>query len=213
MSQANHNKRGKKAGKYNQPVTKGQVKSMIMSTVNNSLVRKYIATATGTTVTPSSISNTGTMYSLDSIAGGSGNQARVGNNAMVKEITYNANLYPDSTDGINVFRVVMFRWNDNTTAVVGDLFLSSNYSTSYYNIENIKTGKLVILFDKSYCTGSTSSGAKHCHIGLKQNHAIAWSGSSATPAIQGALYLFVVSDSTAVPSPTIAGNCIVEIEQ
>jgi hypothetical protein len=146
------------------------------------------------------------MYNLESVAQGSSNQARVGNNATIREITYNGNLYPDSTDGINVFRVVLFRWNDNTTAVAGDLFVSSNYSTSYYNIDNIKTGKLEILFDESYATGTTSSGAKHVHIHKKGYWPIQWNSASAVPAINGSMNLFIVSDSTAVPSPTIAGN-------
>lgn len=199
--------------KGKKPVNHAQVKQMINSALAIDLERKFILTATGTTITPASITNSGTMYSLDTVAQGSGNQARIGNNAVVKHIKVDMNLYPDSTDVINVFRVVLFRWNDNTTAVAGDVFVSSNYSTSYYNIDNIKTRKLSILFDKSYCTGYTSSGAKHCHIDLKQNHPIQWNSAAAVNAIDGAIYLFVVSDSTAVPSPTIAGNCMVLLEQ
>ncbi len=195
------------------PVNKKQVKQMVKSAINNSLVRKYILTATGTTVTPASITNSGTMYSLDTVAQGTGNQARTGNNATVKRIVYNGNFYADSTDVINVFRIVLFRWNDNTTAVAADLFTSTNYSTSFYNIDNIYTGKLQILHDRSVCTGTTASGAKHVFIDMKMNHSIQWNSSSAVPAIQGALYLFIVSDSTAVPSPTIAGNATVLLEQ
>ncbi len=199
--------------KNNKSVSRSQVRQMIDSKMNQELERKYILTATGTTVTPASVTNSGVVYSLDTVAQGSGNQTRVGNNATVKEINVDINLYPDSTDVINCFRVVLARWNDNTTLVAGDLFTSSNYSTSYYNIDNIKTRKLHILFDKTYCTGYTSSGPKHCHIHLKQNHSIQWNSASAVNAIDGALYLFVVSDSTAVPSPTIAGNVMVLIEQ
>jgi len=194
-------------------VTKKQVKSMIKSTVNTALTKKFILTATGTTVTPASINNSGVMYSLDSVAQGTGNQNRTGNNALVKSITYNANFYADSTDVINNFRVVIFRWNDNTTAVAGDLFTSSNYSTSYYNIDNIATGKLIILTDRFLNTGTTASGSKSLHIKLKQNHKIQWNSASAVPAIQGALYIFVVSDSTAIPTPVIAGNACVILEQ
>ncbi len=175
--------------------------------------RKFFLTATGTTVTPASISNSGTMYNLESVAQGSGNQNRVGNNARVKQIIYNANLYADSTDVINVFRVVLFRWNDNTTAVAGDLFTSSNYSTSYYNIDNIKTGKLQILADEFFPTGTTAGGARHCHIDMKCDYPIQWNSASAVPAIQGSLNIFVVSDSTAVPSPTIAGNATLVVYQ
>jgi hypothetical protein len=194
-------------------VTKGQVRSMIKQMELSHSERKFILTATGTTVTPASITNSGTMYNLESVAQGSGNQARIGNNARVREIVYNANLYADSTDVINVFRVVLFRWNDNTAAVAGDIFTSSNYSTSYYNIDNIKTGKLQILYDQSFPTGTTAGGAKHCHIDMKCDYPIQWNSSSAVPAIQGSLNLFVVSDSTAVPSPTIAGNACVILEQ
>ncbi len=194
-------------------VTKKQVKSMIKTTVKASLQRKFILTATGTTVTPTSITNSGTMYSLDSIAQGSGNQARTGNNARVREISYNGNFYADGTDVINNFRVVIFRWNDNTTAVAADLFTSSNYSTSFYNIDHISTGKLHIIMDRFINTGTTASGSKSIHVKFKQNHPIQWNSASAVPAIQGALYLFVVSDSTAIPSPTIAGNATVIFEQ
>jgi hypothetical protein len=186
---------------------------MIKSVATKDEQRVFSLTATGTTVTPASITNTGTMYNLESIAQGSGNQTRRGNNARVKHLTYNANLYADSTDVINVFRVVIFRWNDNTTAVVGDLFTSSNYSTSYYNIDNILTGKLEVLFDKSYCTGTTAGGAKHCHVDMALDRAIQWNSASAVPAIQGSMNLFVVSDSTAIPSPTIAGNATLLLQQ
>ncbi len=209
MSSSKRYKKPKRSGS----VSKQQVRSMIKSTVNKSLTNKFILTATGTTVTPTSINNSGTMYSLDSVAQGSGNQARTGNNALVKEITYNGNFYADSTDVINNFRVVLFRWNDNTTAVAGDLFTSSNYSTSYYNIDNIATGKLIILADRFINTGTTAGGSKSVNIHLKQNHRIQWNSASAVPAIQGALYLFIVSDSTAVPSPTVAGNACVKLEQ
>lgn len=200
-------------GGRSKTVNRQQVRQMINNIVNQDLERKYILTATGTTITPASITNSGTVYSLDTVATGTSNQTRVGNNATVKEILVNMNLYPDSTDVINVFRVVLVRWNDNTTLVAGDIFTSTNYSTSYYNIDNIKTNKMHILWDKSYCTGYTSSGAKHCYINLKQNHSIQWNTTSSANAIQGALYLFVVSDSTAVPSPTIAGNVMVLLEQ
>ncbi len=200
--------------KKNNVVTKKQVKDMIKSATAKDDTKKFILTATGTTVTPASITNTGTMYNLESVAQGSGNQARIGNNAIVKRIWYHGNLYPEgTTDILNVFRVVLFRWNDNTTAVATDVFTSSNYSTSYYNIDNIHTGKLQILFDKAYDTGYTSSGPKSCKIDIKCNHPIQWNSSSAVPAIQGSINLFIVSDSTAVPSPYIAGNACLELEQ
>jgi hypothetical protein len=204
-------KQGK--GKGNGYMSHKQVKELVDQKIKKSLVRKFFLTATGTTVSPASITNTGTMYNLESVAQGSGNQARIGNNARVIKIKYDGNLYADSTDVINVFRVVLARWNDNTTMVVGDLFTSSNYSTSYYNIDNIGTGKLQVLFDKSYCTGTTSSGAKHAHIEIKCNYPIQWNSASAVPAINGSLNLYIVSDSTAIPSPTIAGNATVIIEQ
>ena len=207
-------RRGRRqGGKNNKLVTHGQVKQMLQSKLDTSETRKFVLTATGTTITPASITNSGTMYNLESVAQGSGNQGRIGNNGIVREIYYHGNFYADTTDAINVFRVVLFRWNDNTTAVAGDVFISTNYSTSYWNIDNIKTGKLQILFDKSYDTGSTSSGAKSCRINLKGKWPIQWNSSSAVPAIQGSLNLFVVSDSTAVPSPTIAGNACLVIEQ
>lgn len=199
--------------KNHKTVNKAQVKQMIKSVVNNESVKKFILTATGTVITPASITNSGTMYNLESIAQGTGNQARTGNQAMVKNIWYRAHLYADSTDVINVFRVVLFRWNDNTTAVSTDVFTSTNYSTSYYNIDNIHTGKLEILHDRSYPTGTTAGGAKVVTINLKQNHQMQWNSASAVPAINGSLNLFIVSDSTAIPSPTIAGNVCLTLEQ
>jgi hypothetical protein len=189
------------------------MKQMINSKLQNNLVKKYILTATGTVVTPASITNSGTMYNLESVAQGSGNQARTGNNAIVKKIWYHGQLYPDSTDVNNQFRVVLFRWNDNTTAVAGDLFTSSNYSTSFYNIDNIATGKLQILFDRNFTVCTPGKGSEFVGFNIKCNYPIQWNSASAVPAIQGSLNLFIVSDSTAVPSPTIAGNVCVLLEQ
>ena len=203
----------RKLSKRTEKVTKSQVAQMIKSIQDKDLTKKFILTATGTTITPASITNSGTVYNLESVVQGASNQQRIGNNAIVRRVKYDGNLYPDSTDVINVFRVVLARWNDNTSLVAGDIFQSSNYSTSYYNIDNIGTGKLQILFDQFYCTGYTSSGAKHCHFDMKMNHPIQWNSASAVPAIQGSLNLFIVSDSTAVPSPTIAGNATVVLEQ
>lgn len=189
------------------------MKQIINSKLQNNLVKKYILTATGTVVTPASITNSGTMYNLESVAQGSGNQARTGNNAIVKKIWYHGQLYPDSTDVNNQFRVVLFRWNDNTTAVVGDLFTSSNYSTSFYNIDNIATGKLQILFDRNFTVCTPGKGSEFVNFNIKCNYPIQWNSASAVPAIQGSLNLFIVSDSTAVPSPTVAGNACVLLEQ
>lgn len=192
---------------------KMQMKQIINSKMQTTLTRKYMLTATGTVITPASINNSGTMYNLESVAQGSGNQNRVGNNAIVRKIWYHGQVYPDSTDVNNQFRVVLFRWNDNTTAAVGDLFTSTNYNTSYYNIDNIETGKLQILFDKNYTTCSPGKGSEFVSIQLKGQWPIQWSSASAVPAIQGSLNLFIVSDSTAAPTPTVAGNACVVLEQ
>ncbi len=194
--------------KGKEKVTKQQVQQMVKSAINSGLVRKYILTATGTVVTPASIDNTGTMYSLDSVAQGTGDQARTGNNSHVKEIWYHGQVV--NGDTTNTFRFVLFRWNDNTTATASDLFTSSNYSTSYYNVINIKSGKLQILADRVI---SAPYVKMHEIIRLKQNHPIQWGGSSASPAINGALYLFIVSDSTAASHPNVAGNAMVFHEQ
>jgi hypothetical protein len=188
---------------------------MINSATSYDAERKYILNSMGTATATSSIASTGTVYSFCSIAQGTGNQARIANNATATEIWGNLSAYADSVADLNnMIRVIIFRFTDAATPVIGDVLQSStNYVNSFYNIDNYKSGKLKILYDQKKGVGHNGPGPVNFQWDLKGKFAMQWNSASAVPPIIGGIFAVVVSDSTAVSHPYGSGACCIEFDQ
>ncbi len=191
--------------KSRRPVNKQQVRTMITNAVLHDSERKFWYTNLGTTAAPQSVTSTGSgsIVSLTAIAQGLTNLTRVGNNATVKEINGKISFYPDSTDITNCFRLVIYKWTDTTSANTAAIFeIAGSLLVSPFNVNNIKTKKLQILYDRLFPT-SYNGMPKAATIKLKTHIPVSWSSTSAVAAITNDIGVCVVSDSTAVPSPQI----------
>lgn len=187
---------------------------MIESRIENESVVKYMLTSVGTVSVPQSITSSGSVFSLDSVAQGTTNQTRVGNNAYIKNIWINLNCYADSTDVINVFRILLVRWTDVANLTMPDVLTSNtNYINSFYNTFNISSGKLHVMADHTLNTGTTAGGSRHWRYDKEHYFTTKWNNTTAIPAIDNSLWLVVVSDSTAIPSPQCSGACAITFEQ
>lgn len=191
---------------------KNQVRQMIES-LRSKATKRYILTSTGTVTTQASITSGGTLFPCDQIAQGTGNQARLGMDARVRNISYKATLDPDSTDVFDTFRVIIFRWSDYAAATVPDVLVSTtNLVNSFYDLENIKTQKLQILFDQNYNT-AVGKGSSNVDVNINCDYPIVWNSTSASSAVVGSIYVLLCSDSTAIPSPEASGAMSIRIEQ
>jgi hypothetical protein len=193
-------------------VTKSQLRQAIASSRAKG-PKRYMLTSTGTITTPVSVTSGGTIYPCDQIAQGSGNQTRIGMDAIVRKIVYRGLFTPDSTDVMDTFRLIIFRWSDSVAPTVSDVLVStSNLVNSFYDLENYKSNKLQILFDKRFTT-ATGLGQKVVDVELDANYPIVWNSTSASSALVGSICILVCSDSTAIPSPTLSGAMSIRIEQ
>lgn len=197
-----------------QLVTKQEVKGMIANSMQQDIERKYILNSTGTTTAQASVTSTGTIYALTAVAEGTGAQNRVGRNAVIKKIVGTHSFYADSTDVLNTCRFIIFRWTDLTAPVISDVLQSStNYVNSFYNLDYYKGPKLKILHDRKVAASYSGNGVALESYTLKGHWPVQWNTSSANSAVVGGVYLLVVSDSTAVPSPGLAGAVSLLFEQ
>ncbi len=113
---------------------------MIANAMQSEVERKYILNSLGTTTAMASATSSGTIYPLTAVAEGTGAQNRVGRNATAKRIWGRLSCYADSTDILNTFRIIIFRWTDLTAPTIGDVFQSStNYVNSFYNLDYYRT--------------------------------------------------------------------------
>lgn len=203
-----------KSKKNNKNVSKAQVKSMINSLAQSEIERKYILNSLGTTTAQASVTSTGTIYALTAVAEGTGNQNRVGRNAVIKRIWGDLSFYADSTDVLNTCRIIIFRWTDLTAPTIGDVLQSStNYVNSFYNLDYLHGPKLKILYDKKIAASYSGNGVALAKWDLHGKWPVQWNTSSASSAVVGGIFIVLVSDSTAVPSPGSAGACAICFEQ
>jgi len=200
--------------KSKQKVTKQQVKSMIQSAIATDLERKYWTVQLGTPSGPNSISSTGTIYSLSVPAQGSNNLNRIGNNAHVDELWGAWTLLPDSSDVQNNFRVTIVTWTDTTVCTTAQIYeTTGNLINSYFNVNNIKTKKLKVLFDKKYAAAYGGIGSANEILRKKVALDLTWNSTSAVNAIGNDIIMCVSSDSTAVTHPTMTGSFCVMCSQ
>jgi hypothetical protein len=193
-------------------VSKAQVKQMIKSNNNRQQNKKYALTVLGNPPSGGVVDSGATVQPLMAIGQGQTNQTRIGNMARITRIWGNINMYANSTDVMNSIRVIYFLWTDDSAAGVSDVLTNAaNYTTSYYNLQNIQNGKLKILYDKNFMLNYGGVN-QNCKTDMKVNIPVTWASTSAFNPVVNGLNVLVVSDSTVAPHPYVISSYAVEFD-
>lgn len=156
--------------------------------------------------------NLGTIARWFAIPQGSGNTQRIGNDitATHLELQYDITV----ADAFNKVRFIVFQWavdDASEVPIMSDILFTgtTNYFNALYNFDN--RDKYKILHDRRYLVENSSVGSasipKSSHIfKLKVPHKqILFNGAGATTG-RYMIYQLLVSDSAAVPNPTVTTN-------
>lgn len=105
----------------------------------------------------------------------------------------------------NKFRVVLFRWNDDT-APVASTFFATGYS-SYIQTPYawIQDPKFKIIYDSKALATTADRPAVFLRRWIKLYGLANYTNVGATSGIKGRIFCFIASDSTIVPHPQITG--------
>jgi hypothetical protein len=221
MNQANRN-RSLAAGSGLTALQRKQVKRILTKEIETKFYQS--------SMTPNAVSNSGTIALLSGVSQGVTHSGRVGDVMSLKSLQFNFDCIASQTtlggwlggDAYNNMRLIIFRWHQNTAAgapILSDVLttLTSYTYLAPYNEDNLESGVLKILYDKTfilenspYWNGSTTlfaSGQSSIHNAMNVMISKSKLGpqdvvfnDTATTGI-GHVYSLMVSDSAATPHP------------
>lgn len=198
----------------NQPVTKSQVKQMIHSIVNYESEQKYSDLVANSS---QNIDWNGIApFALTDIAQGSSDLTRVGDELIVKKVTWSLLLKYNQTSTItnlanscNVVRVLIFAWKPFFTDVAPTAAKVLTYTGTYYACHGPLThdgiDQIKVISDTVHVLDGISQANKLIRGSVKLNHAVHYKNASQSNASNG-IYVLLISDAQASvgPYPAVA---------
>lgn len=126
----------------------------IKSLVNSELHYDYAS------YTNQNISSTGSIYHFSAIAQGDTNAQRSGNTCLPRYLNLVFTLHNTEGNVFDVVRMLIFRWKDNSTPTIADVFENASmpvYSPLNDNISgNSKDRQIDVIKNKIFLTGGES---------------------------------------------------------
>jgi len=179
-------------------VTKQDVRKMIKSFAEAQIEDKYFVLNSG----PTSIDFNGTVQDMMLISQGLSDLNRIGDEIRITSMSLNLQVI--GVDATNLMRVVIFKWRPATVPSVASI-LSFGGGTANAPLSALNRDRSVdykIYYDHTFALSTATNvsqavSIKHIPLkGLCQYQAGTTSGTNH-------LYLLVISDSGAVPNPSL----------
>jgi len=155
----------------------------------------------GLEITSGGVGNATTMYTLNQVAASGIPGGRIGGQIKMLGLYVNLLFHPSATDENNVCRVLL-------GISKGGILINDDGPQDFY--EPPACDKYHILFDYTFCGALNNASAgvlpsfKSWYFNMKARKA-QYSGTAGNTLSNGQICLWLVSDSGAVPNPTIAG--------
>jgi len=170
----------------------------IVKTVKNVLNRALESKHTDRSVVYSTYGDTGSVYNLTAIAGGSGEDQRVGEKVTVQSVRVTGTCIPNSAGNANQFmRMIIFRDNmpDGNIPTCTQLLESTGNArivVSNYNLDYHK--RYTVLKD---CFVNMALGQKGVRVSCSsfKKTPVWYTGALATDEGKGQIYLALMSDA------------------
>ncbi len=175
------------------PAERKAIKKLVAEKIVSVQEKKSFDTGFGSTV-----DNTGVVGNLTLIPQGDTDSTRDGDAVKLLKIQLWAQAqYADAT---NALRLIIFRWNQDTSsagpASIGDILQSvSPYSP--YNRDNERARKFDVIYDHLFALCNVGPGTEKVVLDKAMKSIIAFQATST--AGTGHLFYGMVSDSSAVP--------------
>jgi hypothetical protein len=185
------------------PFTPAQ-KALLGNLMDNK-IRKYAEHKSFDTGFASSVDTTGVLQKLSTIPQGDTDSTRDGDQAEVYSVDVIASFAnASSTDLSNLCRLIIFRWQQDDSsaapaAVTDILQTASVYSP--LNRDNERAKKFVILKDHLFSTSLNGPSVDTLVSKSGNRFKLAFQGSANTG--NNMVYAMMVSDSGAIPHPTL----------
>lgn len=137
-------------------------------------------------------------------AQGSAENERIGEKIMLKYMWFNISAYiPDSGDTTNFIRMILFQWKDRSIPSTTDILVTANDYIQLHNFERRQQYK--VLYDRVVPFTYNGDNAKAWTLKIKNaNKDLTYAG---TEVQKNGMYMFLVSDSSAVVHPVLNLRC------
>lgn len=180
---------------------------MMVKRVVNSAIRKNTELKYYDYATTTSVDYAGTFYQLSAIAQGDTDVQRDGDKLTAKRCRIRGTV--TTGDTTQVFRVICFRWKQNTLSVAPtQTYLLSPYTSSvqaaYCPMNHDTQANMQVLYDKTYVLNSVSKPQLLINISLNLSKLpkVSYDAGSTTNG-NNQIYMYVVSDSAVATHPSI----------
>lgn len=152
----------------------------------------------------SGIGNAGSMVEISAIPQGDTESSREGLQIYHNSIHLDLNFVNETGGSYNKIRLVCFKWDDDTLPVASTFF-ATGYSTYVQTPYSWPLDpKMKIIFDKKILVDNDDP-TTFIRVWKKLNGKCRFTGSASNSGIQGRIFLFIASDSIALPHPTCTG--------
>jgi len=204
------NRPSKKVREAEAQMSKAEVKNMIKSIVGQEEEKKYFDTYVNASA---DIDWLGTVLPVTSIPQNVTDTGRVGDNVLLKELTYSFyfkfNQNATFTSSVNVARVIIFSWKpffaSVAPSVTGVLQYNGNYSAAHGPVAHDNKGQYKIHLDKSFVLDGASTDVNLVRGRIKLNQKVQFKAGSTTDCSNGVFVLFISDAAAGVgPYPKIA---------
>lgn len=138
---------------------------------------------------------------ITGVSQGDGATNRTGNQVFLSGLYGKFVVTMTSTDTTNIFRVVLYIPKSAATTMTG-----------INTTDLIDVDQYTILYDRMFPVGAGGpvsrifTIARKFNKGSRKGITVQYSGPNAADVVKNKMLLYVVSDSTAVPDPTLSGN-------
>lgn len=184
------NRRNRRGGSKN-------IRRIVRQEINSIAEKKYHAS----TSIGAGISTTVDLYSLSDVDVGINDNERIGDQITVTSMEFRGYLEVGDTN--NIVRVILFQWFPDTVPTAVDILISSvNGLISPYSHDH--RYEFNILFDRTYMMSNDWQHYSKFHVYIKKFRERKIQYVGGTYVGNNKIYLAVVSDSAAVPNPTMA---------
>lgn len=184
-------------------VTKTQVRNMIASVINTGDELKYIdmpnVAATGVSSTMNAVHMTG-------ITQGTSVNNRIGNEIRIEKVDILITWIAGDATNFGRILVVKDMQPNKAAFAQTDLFVNGSDAQSWFNEDNKHRFK--IFLDWTCDIGTAGPGSQTCKMSVPLKGVTYYTGASNSIAnvTSDAFFIVYISDSGAVPNPTITGN-------
>lgn len=188
--------------KVTKPKSKKQISKLVKQIVSKEAETKFFYSTYG----PTGIDYSGTIVDISAIPQGSTDNSRNGDTLRYKNLYISGNIV--AGDATNLLRMIIFRWKPNVGTSVGSVLTASTLGTAlaphsrYYHDF---LPQMRIIYDKLITVNAVSKPqvAFKCVLtkGIKDVKAQFSAGSTNAT---NRLYVLLLSDSAAIPNPTVA---------